>query len=310
MMIEQQTIVPEIQPEPVRPAPEPASGRGPRRLVVLGAVVLVFILGAWGAFFLGRAPAEAPAEPNASSENPAVSQPPAEQAKLVFEPLPEIIAPLTPVDLRFKVATQTGLTIFDFNILNDRVLHTAFVRKDLRYFFHLHPRFETNTGTFSQTFSFPTPGEWRVIVDAAPVDLGPVTLVQDITVDGPYEPQALSPGENFFDSPELATIKLALVPAGGIKANQSASLHYQLTSPTDGLPLADLKNYLGTLGHAVVIKEGSLESAHLEATDQPAALGIVNFEHTFRTPGRYRVFAQFSRAGQIFNSFNTLDVQE
>src|SRR3989338_2096429 len=160
MMIEQQTIVPEIQPEPVRPAPEPASGRGPRRLVVLGAVVLVFILGAWGAFFLGRAPAEAPAEPNASSENPAVSQPPAEQAKLVFEPLPEIIAPLTPVDLRFKVATQTGLTIFDFNILNDRVLHTVFVRKDLRYFFHLHPRFETNTGTFSQTFSFPTPGDW------------------------------------------------------------------------------------------------------------------------------------------------------
>ncbi|TML52156.1 MAG: hypothetical protein E6G15_11390 [Actinobacteria bacterium] len=74
-------------------------------------------------------------------------------------------------------------------------VHLIVVRHDLGAIIHRHPPIGTN-GRISQAIDFPTPGPYRVLVDAYPAVQGAprnFQLHEYVHVGGAYHPQALPP---------------------------------------------------------------------------------------------------------------------
>ena len=75
---------------------------------------------------------------------------------------------------------------------------------------------------------------------------------------------------------------------------------YALTDASN-TPVKDLETYLGALGHAVVLREGTLDFIHAHPVEDAAKPqnGKVNFMVYFPEAGKYKVFTQFQRAGKV-----------
>ena len=60
--------------------------------------------------------------------------------------------------------------------------------------------------------------------------------------------------------------------------------------------------YLGANGHLVALREGDLAFLHVHPTEG------VQFESTFPTVGRYRLFLQFKHEGRVHTAAFTQEV--
>ena len=69
----------------------------------------------------------------------------------------------------------------------------------------------------------------------------------------------------------------------------------------NGVPV-QVEPYLGANGHLVALREGDLAFLHVHPTEG------VQFESTFPTTGRYRLFLQFKHAGRIHTVAFTKEV--
>jgi hypothetical protein len=85
-------------------------------------------------------------------------------------------------------------------------------------------------------------------------------------------------------------------------------LKYHLTDEKTGEPVKDLQPYLGAWGHTLILSEDASDYIHSHPTemipdnvDRTKILGgsDVSFESFFPRPGRYRVWSQFQRQGQL-----------
>ena len=62
--------------------------------------------------------------------------------------------------------------------------------------------------------------------------------------------------------------------------------------------MTNLDNYLGALGHVVVISEDTEQYLHVHPNDQADKGPNIGFNTNFEKPGLYRVFLQFNHGGQ------------
>ncbi len=76
-----------------------------------------------------------------------------------------------------------------------------------------------------------------------------------------------------------------------------------------GLPVTNLENYLGALGHVVVISEDTEQYLHVHPNDQADKGPNIGFNTNFEKPGLYRVFLQFNHAGKIHTGDFTVNVK-
>jgi hypothetical protein len=70
----------------------------------------------------------------------------------------------------------------------------------------------------------------------------------------------------------------------------------------DGKPV-QVQPYLGANGHLVALREGDLAFLHVHPME-----GTTEFESTFPTVGRYRLFLQFKHAGRVHTAAFTQEV--
>jgi hypothetical protein len=93
-------------------------------------------------------------------------------------------------------------------------------------------------------------------------------------------------------------------PVGG----KPATLKYHLTDEKTGEPVKDLQPYLGAWGHALILSEDASDYIHSHPTEMiPAKVdrakifggADVSFDAFFPRPGRYRVWSQFQRHGEL-----------
>ena len=70
-----------------------------------------------------------------------------------------------------------------------------------------------------------------------------------------------------------------------------------------------MEPYLGADGHLVALREGDLAflHAHPEESDEP---GVIRFEASLPSPGRYRLFLQFKHRGEVRTVAHTLEVSQ
>jgi hypothetical protein len=92
-----------------------------------------------------------------------------------------------------------------------------------------------------------------------------------------------------------------------LKVSQLLAMKINLTK--GGQLITDLGNYLGALGHVVVISEDTERYLHVHPND-PADKGpAIAFNTNFEAPSLYWVFLQVSHAGTIHTCNFTINVK-
>jgi len=212
------------------------------------------------------------------------------------------------ISYSFSIVDDEGNTVRDFKISHEKMLHLIVVRKDLDQFQHVHPEFDENSATFTVSdLMFPTPGDYRIFADFVPESamMGPdglplsVTISEDVKIAGSHTPVALG------EPAKTATTEGYIIARNADREPSATGMNMlSFTISKDGKTITDLQPYLGALGHAVVLKEGTLEYIHAHAVQESTAAqnGTIDFHVEFPFGGNYKVFLQFQHAGKVITA--------
>ncbi|MDX6624607.1 MAG: hypothetical protein QOE75_2539 [Solirubrobacterales bacterium] len=194
--------------------------------------------------------------------------------------------------LTFQIVGESGRPITEFDLTHTKRMHVIVVRRDLTGFQHLHPEMAAD-GTWSVPLRLAEAGTYRVFADFSHGGEA-VTLADDLRVDGEADLRALpAPATRALGEPGGYAVDLR---AGDSHAGDEASLRFSVTRAGEAAPL---EPYLGAGGHLVALREGDLAFLHVHPTGDGGEDGSVEFEATFPTAGRYRLFLQFVVDGEL-----------
>lgn len=188
-------------------------------------------------------------------------------------------------------------------VVHEKKMHVIIVSRDLSEFFHQHPTF-TAQGNYAVPFAFKTGGDYVVFEDYTPAGDAHQLGRQVVHVAGPrkapvvYKQDAMRWAQNGYEA-VLSFDKPAQV---------GQPLFLQVRVTKGGQPVTDLDNYLGALGHMVVISQNTEQYLHVHPQDQTDKGPVIGFHTGFDKPGLYRVFLQINHGGQIRTADFTVNV--
>lgn len=192
--------------------------------------------------------------------------------------------------LRFRIEGPDGAAVRDFDRLHEREMHLIVVRRDGAHFQHLHPELDA-TGTWTAAATLPAAGAYRAFADFS-VGGHDHTLAGDLFVSGSFAARPF-PGPAALARTAGYEVRL---DAASPRAGRPSELRFLVTR--DGREVTDLQGYLGAKGHLVALREGDLAFLHVHP-EEAAAPNEIPFAAHFPTPGRYRLYLQFKRAGAV-----------
>jgi len=213
--------------------------------------------------------------------------------------VPSNIAPKTSVPLLIEVRDKDGKPIANFDKFQEELMHLIVVSDDLQYFNHIHPAYKGN-GHFEIQADFPDSGGYTLFSDYKPAAKSEQVSVLKVQVPG----QTQAPSKvDLATTKTLGNTKANLkLSQPQIKAGQEVNLIFNLQDATSNQPLKDLQPYLGERGHLVILKQSSpltkADYIHAHALEDTPA-GEVHFMTSFPQPGKYKLWGQFNRNGQI-----------
>ena len=170
-------------------------------------------------------------------------------------------------------------------------VHLIIVRSDLGTLIHDHPPVGAD-GRISETITLPTPGRYRVVVDAYPNLSGPLRnfqLFRVITAPGTAPKVGLGP---FRRTAVVSGYRFTMTNRPRLKAISPAFLTLDVTRP-DGTP-ATFTPWFGALAHAIFFRAGSFEYFHTHVcsagmTGCTSILGSTRITGRATKPGQLRV---------------------
>jgi hypothetical protein len=229
--------------------------------------------------------------------------------------------------IKYRIKDDEGDIVTDFAIAHEKVMHFIVVRKDLTHFQHLHPDFNQETGEFSVAVAFPAPGPYHFFADFTPGTGNPmklpVTVSSDLTVGDvtDFQPQEVTPDTKKEVSVPSDYHVTYTLPS---ELQSQTPVTYSLVVEKDNQPVR-LENYLGALGHSVILKAGTLDYIHTHAGEQDDSMehgehgghamppaqqeNKIDFSTTFPDAGIYRIFTQFQHQGNVLTTAYTVAVK-
>jgi hypothetical protein len=240
-----------------------------------------------------------------------------------FQPK-RVLAP-GPTPLSFTIRQPSGKPLTDYKrgAGPHTGIHLIIVRRDLGVIVHHHPPVAAN-GRVSETVNLPTPGPYRVLVDAYPGAKGAPRNFQlhtDLHVGGAYRPQPLPP---FAARQTVGGYTITLHAPKQLHAIEAATLKAEVTDPS-GKPVV-FHPWFGALAHAIFFRQGSLDYFHThvcgpstpgctsvlggaKVVGRPAGPGQLNVGVLLPVAGTWRLFLQFRDRGRIVTAPFTLQVR-
>jgi hypothetical protein len=202
-------------------------------------------------------------------------------------------------------------------------VHLIIVRSDLGAIVHTHPPIGSD-GRISEEITLPTPGRYRVVIDAYPKLSGVLRnfqLFRWITVAGKAAPRALPP---FRPTVTVAGYRFVLNHPPALHAIRPAFLRLTVTRP-DGSP-ARFTPWFGALAHAIFFRSGSLDYFHTHVcaagmtgctsilgptrvTGRATRPGQLRVGVLLPVPGTWRLFLQCKVDGRVLTAPFTLVVR-
>jgi hypothetical protein len=237
-----------------------------------------------------------------------------------FQPLQ--VAKPDAVRLSFTIEQPSGepLTAYKRGPGPHTGVHLIVVRRDLGVLIHRHPPIGPG-GRIEETIRLPSPGPYRVLVDAYPAKTRNFQLHRDIRIAGPYRPQPLPP---FNPVVTLNGYGISLAGPQVLHADAPAFFTATVTD-RQGRP-ARFTPWFGALPHAIFFRSGSLDYYHTHVCG-PATPGCTSILGGTKVVGRstrpgvarvgvllpvagtWRLFLQFQTNGRILTAPFTLRVQ-
>jgi hypothetical protein len=170
-------------------------------------------------------------------------------------------------------------------------VHLIIVRSDLGALIHEHPPVGAD-GRISETITLPTPGRYRVVIDAYPNLSGPLRnfqLFRVITAPGTAPKVGLGP---FRRTAVVSGYRFTMTNRPRLKAISPAFLTLDVVRP-DGTP-ATFTPWFGALAHAIFFRSGSLDYFHTHVcsagmTGCTSILGSTRITGRATKPGQLRV---------------------
>jgi hypothetical protein len=237
---------------------------------------------------------------------------------------PQRFAPRRAQDLSFTIQQPSGapLTNFRKGPGPHTGVHVIIVRSDLGAIIHQHPPIGPD-GRISEKVTLPTPGRYRLVVDAYPAQSGPLRnfqLFRWLTVSGKPVSQPLPP---FRPTVTTDGYKITMQRVPKLHAIRPAFLNLTISRP-DGRP-AVLTPWFGALAHAIFFRAGALVYFHTHVcapgmTGCTSVLGATRVTGSVTRPGHLRVgvllpvggtwrlFLQFKVDGRVLTAPFTLSV--
>ncbi|MBD1847283.1 hypothetical protein H6F89_28535 [Cyanobacteria bacterium FACHB-63] len=218
------------------------------------------------------------------------------------------ISPNTPVSLQIEVQDSQGNAIAQFESFQEQVMHLIAVSDDLRVFQHLHPIYKGN-GRFDVKAQFPQSGTYTLFSDYKPVGQPEQVSVLKTNVDG------TSPSAAHIDWSRTKTFEQTIVDfaptQATVKAGEEVTLRFNLQDATTRQPVTNLQPYLGEKGHLVILRQSPALSRadyiHAHAVPNTPA-SQVHFATRFPQAGKYKLWGQFNRNGEIITADYWVDV--
>ena len=254
----------------------------------------------------------------------------ADYARYVYKPLAAAPTVVNDGRLRLELSDPGWLRsrrLDDFVLDHGHPMHLFIVSPDLDRLWHLHPR-EVGAGVFEHALPPIPAGRYELFAD-----LVHRTGLSE-TATSPFETSGIA-GQPL--SGDDSAWRADAAESGRIVWDQGQQplVAKRLTMFTFRVldemsqPAQDLELYMGMPGHAVFIRRdlgvfahvhpsGSAPMAALEMTSKAPAVHAhhgaalpptVSFPYGFPEPGRYRIFVQVKRAGQILTSAFDADVR-
>jgi hypothetical protein len=230
-----------------------------------------------------------------------------------------------PQQLSFTIEQPSGapLTSYRTGPGPHTGVHLIIVRSDLGAIVHKHPPIGAD-GRITEEVTLPTPGRYRVVVDAYPRLSGPLRnfqLFRSITVAGKAAPRPLPP---FRPTVTVGGYRFALNHPPTLHAIRPAFLRLSVTRP-DGSP-APFTPWFGALAHAIFFRAGSLDYFHTHVcaagisgctsilgptriTGRATRPGQLRVGVLLPVPGTWRLFLQCKVDGRVLTAPFTLVVR-
>ncbi len=245
-------------------------------------------------------------------------------AKLTVSSIPHPPAAGLETRLELSLTDAHGNAAAGLERSHGRSIHVLLASKDLLTFAHLHPEdfgpvgeADLAAAKLSVRYSFPTAGSYLAFADWCRKGMGERGASR---LDVAGQPAQASPDGDFTRVKAVGPLKVALhLPGGNPVAGQEA--HFEL-DVRDGssAPVTDLEMYLGAEAHLFWVKEDlSVAShghphtgaAHAHCADRAQVYfgPKVPFRATFPSPGRYKLWLEFQRGGQVRTVGYLVDVQ-
>ena len=211
-----------------------------------------------------------------------------------FQPAAPVM-PGQPATISFKIEQPSGQSLTAYRKCCDphAGVDLIIVRSD-----DSHLQYDDSDigagGQVSQPVVFPTPGRYRVIIDAYPAHVSPTQpinfqLFTWVTVKGGSHSQPVS---SYTATQELDGYRLHVEPHPSIKAIQATFLTIKVTDPHG--KKAVFGTWHGALAHAIFIREGSLDYFHTHVCSPGAiyctsTLGAARVTGSSSQPGILKV---------------------
>ena len=230
-----------------------------------------------------------------------------------------------PTELSFRIDQPSGAALTQYRTGSGphTGVHLIIVRSDLGTIIHHHPKPEAD-GTFKQQVTFPTPGRYKVVVDAYPQLSGPLRnfqLTRWVVVPGKAPKAPLPP---FKPTVTADGYRFTMQGKPNLHAVQANFLTLHVTRP-NGTP-ATPTPWFGALAHAIFFRKGDLDYFHTHVcsaqtsgctsilggtsvTGTQTRPGVLHVGVLLPVGGTWRLFLQTKIDGRVLTAPFTLNVK-
>jgi len=185
--------------------------------------------------------------------------------------------------------------------VHERPFHLFIVSRDLATFAHVHPERQPD-GAFRVAHDLP-PGEYVLLADFLPSG-GTSQFVHKAIVTPGYS------GPLFESLPDIPLMPSEHVVAGlrirleapSPAARRPSVLRVQVSDAVTGTPVTDLEPYLGASAHLLIVNRDVTLAMHAHPEGNTTAGPLVAFGPVFPAPGRYKLWLQVQRKGEVITA--------
>ncbi|XID90416.1 hypothetical protein ACF3MZ_17920 [Paenibacillaceae bacterium WGS1546] len=200
-------------------------------------------------------------------------------------------------NINIQITDSAGKAVNDFELSHEKLMHLIVVSKDLSYFSHIHPEYQ-GEGTFSIRTLFPSGGEYKMFVDFVPNGGSSTTLSEWVNVEGGAKaPETIKADTKLTKSVDRKEIELTMSSA---KANEEVTLTFNILDAQTKEGISNLEQYLGAVGHVVILSEDAEQYLHVHPMDETATGPKAEFMTSFPKSGTYKIWGQFQHDGKVF----------